>query len=164
VPGTTTRDWTGPYAAAWLDQLACADGDPPEVVHIMLGVNDAVGFYEPTPVGVNEYRLRMAILIGALQRRWPGAEIWSSNPTRLYIHDDVDVHNRLAGYDEALHDLRELGVTKRGVDCRGMDLWPSRFHDGVHPNDEGHAEIARHFRWRIWRYRWRWPSWVVGKH
>jgi lysophospholipase L1-like esterase len=148
--GTSALDWTltrgnglcagmgfvGPtiYQARALPAL------PADIVTVMLGTNDAVGFFEPGRVPAATYRSAIDELVGDLLDDGADTVVlltpppnWS-DPTALAL---------LGAYRD---ELLDVCTSTPGVVC-GPDVFAllgrSDFAPGnVHPNAQGHAKIA----------------------
>lgn len=115
---------------------------PSDVVTVLLGTNDASGFFEPVPVEVPIYGAAMSEIVQNL--RFFGARYVILMTAPDYDWEDPARVERLAGYREEILDL--CGSHPR-VRC-GPDLHQrldldAHFEPGdVHPNAAGHAVIA----------------------
>lgn len=148
--GSTTADWTTPAAEGFPCPFAGAyelsaepliDGDPVEVAVIMLGANDATGFFEPAPIEPAEYRSNLeALVLAALQdAEWVVLLTPTRNPNAA-----VDVAQRLVSYRNEVLGLCSMPGDQ--VLC-GPDV-QLIVHDaatglpGLHPDALGHELIA----------------------
>jgi lysophospholipase L1-like esterase len=154
--GSTIRDWTsdGPslncfFRDAW--NLLVEPELPAQITHIMLGTNDALGFFEFFPDGSmgrwvpsEEYASRLRALV----ERAPGLVLISSppkNPAEL----SGPVDDRLRAYRDAIDAMvGEYRYAAQGVDFYAL-LDPDNDLLGVHPNDRGHARMADELERRI---------------
>jgi lysophospholipase L1-like esterase len=148
-PGSTLRDWTTDDVAehcalggAW---VSLAEPQlPAKMTHIMLGANDATGFFESifiNPhgrfVSKREYGVRLRELVA----RAPGVVLLSA-PAPNASHPSGPVDDRLRDYREVVSRIVEEDArVLDGVDFYALlDLTLDM--DGVHPNDRGHARMA----------------------
>jgi len=152
VGGATTVDWTGnvpgiPYidvdgAATPIFDALAAPNLPTDIVVILLGVNDAIGFFEVAPTTPDAYAANLGKLIGRVTSR--GAEkVILATPTPLFAFDEI-IRDRLSQYSEAIHALCMMHVdVVCGPDLLSI-LTPEDFEGGVdiHPNAHGHERIA----------------------
>jgi len=148
--GTSSLDWTltrgnglcgamgfvGPtiYQARALPAL------PAQIVTVMLGTNDATGFFEPSRVPVATYRSAIDELVGDLLDDGADTVVLMTPPA--YTADPIALA-LLTGYRG---EILDVCASTPGVVC-GPDVFtllgPSDFAPGnVHPNAQGHAEIA----------------------
>ncbi len=139
--GATTRDWDPAGTFLYPDVPLHL----PAVVTILLGTNDATGFFEPSPVEPDEYAERMAELVAALLADGAERVILLTAPQNFAAFLNFEAHRRLRGYRLAVGSLCE--PPGDNIDC-GPDLHalmgPEDFAEGtdVHPNAQGHAFIA----------------------
>lgn len=154
--GSTTQDWqpnanTGfcGLGAAW-QTLAQEDIDSSDVIHILLGLNDSVGFFEncsnqsalSCPIRPNEYRGNLEAIIEGLP---PQTLILISSPPNPPVwRDNTDVHLRLLAYREAIITL----VLNYNNVCLGVDTWTllpddSFLPNNIHFNEEGHFLLGK---------------------
>jgi lysophospholipase L1-like esterase len=119
---------------------------PSEAATVLLGSNDAVGFFEPEnqPVSVGDYAAALyAIVIDLLS---DGVEyVVLMTAPRNYASQNPDVDLRLAAYREEVLQICSSDPMD-GVLC-GPDLYellqPEHFASAdVHPNAAGHLLIA----------------------
>ena len=149
--GSTVRDWTidaglgpCPFGDTW--NLLAAPELPAQMTHILLGTNDALGFFEFAPVSPFEYYLRLRVLL----ERAPGLVLISTPPVQPKRRSGV-VDDRLRGYREAIDILvAERAYVEHGVDTYGLlDPATDFANGGIHPNDRGHTRIADELERRI---------------
>lgn len=154
--GATVRDWTidepdlaCPLAAAW---PALAEPElPVHITHILLGTNDALGFFEFFPdtlmgrfVPPDEYAERIRVLVA----RATGLVILSTPPPNP-LHSSDEVDERLRAYIDVLHEVAtESDRVAFGADFYSL-LDPDSDMDGIHPNDRGYARMADELERRI---------------
>ena len=147
--GSTTRDWTIDGASGF-----CALGNawpllavpelPAQITHILLGTNDAYGFFEWFPDGRHgdwltaaEYEERLRLLI----ERSPGL-VFVSTPPPLAYTITGPVTERLRAYrDVVLSVVDDYKSVELGVDFHEL-LDRHTEVVGCHPNTEGHAVMA----------------------
>ena len=149
--GSTVRDWTTdfgrlgcPLGNAW--NLLAVPDLPAQITHVMLGINDALGFSEPAPVSPAEYEIRLRVLI----ERAPGLVLISTPPVNPNRPSGVE-DGRLRGYREAIGILvAESAYVEHGVDSyRLLDPAMDFANGDIHPNDRGHTRIADELERRI---------------
>ncbi len=149
--GATSVDWTAeepgiPFASVdgvvtTLFEGLAVPNLPADIVTIMLGVNDAVGLWEPTPVAPADYSTNIQTMITHLFELGAG-EIILIKPTPAFPNDAM-AQLRLRLYREALDDLCDVN---EGVSCAPdpSDYLTEDDFEGtdVHPNAAGHEKIA----------------------
>jgi len=150
--GATSLDWTLSQPDVICGGVGVLEGGlyeerarpylPVDIATVLLGTNDAVGFFEPVPIEVPVYAAAMNEIVWNLladRARWV---ILMTAPD----HDWADpaAVARLAGYRD---EIRALCASHPRVVC-GPDLYELLdleldFAPGdVHPNATGHARIA----------------------
>jgi lysophospholipase L1-like esterase len=145
--GSTTRDWVRPaleppsclIAGAY--PLNAKPHMPADFAIIMLGANDATGFFEPDPIEPREYRTNLEKLIART----------SSDVTRVVLltptldpKADAAVRKRLESYRSAVQDLcSSLDRVLCGPDIQLTVAGPSQDLEGLHPSGLGHRSIAQ---------------------
>jgi len=149
VGGTSARDWAPRRPPMRREGTAIARPSPfreraipalpADVVTVLLGTNDARGFYEPRPVSTAEFRAALEAIIESLLEHDANTVMLMTAPPRFRPVLD----ERLAEYREVVIAL----CAARAEVVRGPDLFKllddSHFNDGdAHPNDAGHALIA----------------------
>jgi len=112
---------------------------PADVVTVLLGTNDASGFYEPRPVSASEYGAALEEIIESLLERDAKSVMLMTPPPRC----GPLLNQRLSEYRDAVIALCEA---RAEVAC-GPDLFElldgSHFDEcDPHPNAAGHAVIA----------------------
>lgn len=144
-PGASSTDWLrerregSPEVCSWsgaFEELAAEHADA-DVVHILLGANDAMGFAEAAPLTPGEF----AQNVNAIAQRFSGDVVVSLPTPAQRANSTAQV--RLIRYAKALRMLAgaEGAAFRIGADFGELD----RAHlDGVHPNGSGHAWMARH--------------------
>lgn len=146
--GASSLDWTLPFGNAicggqlWSPTVYEARALPllpADVVTVMLGTNDATGFFEPSPTDPVDYRQAMDAIVANLLADGAGTVMLLPPPPQCPgASMDLVMQYR----DEVL----DLCTTTAGVVC-GPDvttlLGPADF-DGcdVHPDASGHEAIA----------------------
>jgi lysophospholipase L1-like esterase len=115
---------------------------PAEIVSIMLGTNDAIGFFEPQPVPVVAYRLALDEIVSNVFAAGADVVILMTPPDHIW--PDPAACDRLTGYRDEVVDICSK---TSGVVC-GPDVFTLLdpdldFEGGVHPNAYGHAMIAQ---------------------
>ncbi len=148
--GSTSNDWDPgtpafPFCAALGAEVL--PHLPADYVTIMLGTNDATGFYEPTPVGtpipVPTYAAHLQAIVTALQAAGAGKVVLMTPPARCESAPQA-VRDRLAGYRA---EVLTACLTTPGLIC-GPDVYdlldPVADAEGcdVHPNAGGHAKLG----------------------
>jgi lysophospholipase L1-like esterase len=116
---------------------------PAEMVSIMLGTNDAIGFFEPRPVPVPIYRLALDEIVSNLLAAGADTVILMTPPDHIW--PDPAARNRLIGYREQVLDIcSETSSVICGPDVFAL-LDPVLHFEGgdLHPNARGHAIIAQ---------------------
>lgn len=115
---------------------------PADVATVLLGTNDAVGYLEPEPVGVEAYRAALNEIIWNLLLDGVDTVVLMTAPDRRWA--DPDVAARLGGYRERI--LAHCGEDPRvvcGPDLhRALDVHAHFEPGNVHPNAAGHHVIA----------------------
>lgn len=148
--GSTSNDWD-PGTPAWPFCAAIATEVlphlPADFVTILLGTNDATGYYEPepngTPVPVPTYAAHLQAIVAELQAHGAGKVVLMTPPPRCATAPQ-DIRDRLAGYRA---EVLLACITTPGLVC-GPDvhalLDPVADFDAcnVHPNATGHAKIG----------------------
>jgi lysophospholipase L1-like esterase len=151
VGGSTTVDWTRstpaiPHvlvegAPTTLFSGVAVPSLPSEIVLIMLGVNDAIGFFEPIPTLPSVYSENLDEMIHRIFDLGAN-QVILVKPTPLFAFD-ASVQNRLKDYGSVIDSLC---ATTADVIC-GPDLLTlltrNDFErDDLHPNPTGHEKIA----------------------
>jgi len=145
--GSTTADWIRPVLkppsclVAGAYPLNAKPHMPADLAIIMLGANDATGFFEQKPIEPDEYRAHLEEL----------TELTLSDVTRVVLltptlnpKAEAAVRRRLESYRIAVHDLcGSLDRVLCGPDIQKTVAGPSQGIDGLHPSDLGHRNIAQ---------------------
>jgi lysophospholipase L1-like esterase len=115
---------------------------PSHVAVVLLGTNDAVGFFEPVPVEVATYGASINEIVWNLLTNGVRRVILMTAPDHDW--EDPDRVARLAGYrDEILALCADHPRVVCGPDLYGLlDLNVHFEPNDVHPNAAGHARIA----------------------
>ena len=142
-PGASTRDWVRPKtpdAPAYCSfggafALLAAEHADAELVHVLLGTNDAIGAYEDAALTPEDFARNLV----RLAQRFEGEVIVSLPPP---VPDPEDRVQRLL--DQYAGAVRWLAgqpdpAFRLGADLTGLDR---ALLDGVHPRSEGHDWIA----------------------
>jgi len=148
--GASSLDWVPDAGAAFcgsqgiptpnLYTARAAPELPADVATILLGTNDALGFFEPEPVDPADYGDALAELAFGLLADGASHVLLLTPPPQFDPFADF----RLAGYRDAV--LALCGGADPGIVC-GPDLFTlldaSDFDAGnVHPRLSGHTKIA----------------------
>lgn len=144
--GSTTEDWTRSVP----ESPNCAFGGayrlnakphmPADLAVIMLGANDATGYFEATPIEPAAYRENLEELIRLTL--FDVARVVLLTPTLNPSGDDA-VRERLESYRSVVLEL--CGTIDRvlcGPDLQQEVREPSEGLEELHPNDLGHRNIA----------------------
>jgi lysophospholipase L1-like esterase len=149
--GTTSLDWTRSQGMqfcgtpdAHLPEIYDALAVPllpDDLVVVLLGSNDAIGWFEPAPVSADAYRAAMEEIAGNLLADGAGQVLLMTPPPNF---GDIFANNLLGLYRDEI--LAMCGASGDAVLC-GPDLYtlltPSDFGLGqIHPNGAGEAKIA----------------------
>lgn len=159
VGGATTRDWTGltvgiPFAEIDDSRAPLFEGIPEseldaDIVVILLGTNDAIGFLEAAPIPPDEYARNLELLTRRVLDRGAGQVVLVPPPPQH--HAPVAVQLRLVGYRVAIEGLCRAMSSERSADRPAVlcgpdlldQLGPQDFEkNDVHPNAAGHQRIA----------------------
>ncbi len=145
--GSTTGDWTRPIGelraclAAGAYSLNAKPLMPADIAIIMLGANDATGYYEPHPIEASDYRANLERLIEIA--RFDVAHVVLLTPT-LDPRAQEPVRRRLEEYREAVLELcGSLDQVLCGPDLQRTVSGPSQGLNEVHPSELGHRNIAQ---------------------
>jgi lysophospholipase L1-like esterase len=154
-PGSSVRDWTvntvgwfcaagGAYPALGRPQL------PADIVVVLLGSNDAVGYLETTPLEPDEYARLMAQLLDSIAADGGREILLVGPPPAPFPRARATPPARLRGYTEA---LRALAAERPHVHMGPalLELLNREDHfrsTQIHMNAEGHRAVgealARH--------------------
>jgi lysophospholipase L1-like esterase len=149
--GSTSLDWTithgstlcGVFVLPNLFEGRAVPSLPAEYVTMMLGTNDATGFFEPMPIAPRIYGRAMAEIANNLVAYGAGTVIVMTPPPRC-VSARRDERMRLLAYRAIV--LGACGVyprTECGPDVHTLlDPETSFENCDVHPNAEGHAAIG----------------------
>jgi len=148
VGGASSLDWTlstpsyltpGGWIPEPLFDYFAVPELPADIVTILLGTNDATGFFEPEPVPPQEYKSAIEEIIANLFDQGAGDIILMTPPEIANWGALV----RLAAYGEHIVDIcladEDVHLGPDLFDLLSLGL---HFDNNVHPNGEGHAEIA----------------------
>ncbi len=150
--GTTSLDWSLSYPATWsapynstgsMFQLRAQPHLPTDIVLLMLGTNDAVGFGKSAPTTPNEFEFYMREIVTNLLNLGVKKIILMNPPKRFYDGPAVDA--RLKSYKLALDRIdNDFANVEMGPDF--YNLLDTTHFEGmdVHPNQKGYREMARH--------------------
>ena len=117
---------------------------PAQITHIMLGINDAYGFFESSPDGPHgnwltpeEYGERLRLLV----ERSPGLVFVSVSPPLADTITGLVVERLRVYRDVVLSLVDDYRRVELGVDFHEL-LDPHTDMHGCHPNTRGHAIMA----------------------
>jgi len=150
-PGSTSLDWTISHGSTLCNGFVTPNlfegravpNLPADVVTIMLGTNDATGFFEPRPIPPRVYGQSLAEIVNNLLADGAGTVVVMTPPPRC-SSTDRGTRSRLLAYRKIILD--HCGDYP-GAAC-GPDVFtlldPVTSFDNcdVHPNAEGHAALA----------------------
>lgn len=149
--GATSLDWTLSQPSSLCGGVGILDDGlfdamarphlPADIATILLGTNDAVGFYEPQPIDVATYGLAMEEIIDNLFAQGVGRVVLMTAPD----HDwsDPARNARLQGYEQEILSLCVATAAVCGPDLYALLDLELHFAAGdVHPNAAGHQAIA----------------------
>lgn len=151
VGGSTTVDWTRSTPAiphvlvdgvpTTLFSGLAVPNLPSEIVLIMLGVNDALGFLESTPTLPSVYSENLDQMIARIFELGAN-QVILVGPSPLFAFDS-SVQGRLNDYGSAVESLCATTVDVIcGPDLRSLLTRSDFAGDDVHPNPAGHEKIA----------------------
>ena len=143
-PGASSADWLRAGSASGIERCAtegafaslAAPHIDADVVHILLGTNDAIGYLEEAPIASAEFVSNVA----ALARRFSGDVIVSLPPPAPRPHGGPQ--RRLDRYAKALRARAAAPDAPFRIGADFGDLERARL-TGVHPDGTGHAWMAR---------------------
>jgi len=149
--GSSSFDWRpqtgGTVCNAFLGDLfdaRVAPNLPTAFATVMLGTNDAVGFFEPAPIPVETYAAHIADLVAGIRAGGADHVVLMTPPPRC-AGTDPAVIGRLEGYR---NQIIAICLTTPGVVC-GPDVYTLldpvvHFAScDVHPNAAGHALLGQ---------------------
>ncbi len=145
--GSTTADWTRPVlepqsctiAGAYL--LNAKPQMPADLAIIMLGANDATGYYEANPIEPSAYRENLEQLIRVALS--DVGRVVLLTPTLNPVAKEAE-RLRLVGYRSAVLSLcGSLGRVLCGPDIQKIVSGPSQDLAELHPSELGHRRIAQ---------------------
>jgi lysophospholipase L1-like esterase len=153
VGGSTTRDWanrapTMPYVdqARGLFDAQVPALAPFDVVTVMLGTNDALGFFETAPLSADEYEASLSTLIQRLLELGASRVVLVSPPPYCEHPGLPEARARLHAYARRMRGLcaRDTHLVCGPDPLRLVD--PVRDYDGtkdcIHPLEAGHRKVA----------------------
>lgn len=152
VGGSTTADWASeavriPYVLVGDTPTPIFEGValpnlPADMVLIMLGANDAIGVFEPSPIAPEIYRENLDATVTRILDLGAGRVVLVKPPP-LFAFDET-VQDRLRSYGREIDRLCALTTNVVcGPDLSSL-LMPDDFEgDDLHPNATGHEKIAR---------------------
>lgn len=149
--GATTWDWSslggvthcgGQFWDRNVYEARARPNLPADVVTVMLGTNDATGFFEPAPISPNEYRDNLANLVTNLLNDGAG-QVMLMTPPPMCESTNPDVVMRLEAYRTI---VEAMCSTRKGVVC-GPDVYTLLTEDDFqgcdpHPNGLGHLTLG----------------------
>lgn len=113
---------------------------PADLVTVLLGTNDALGFQETQPVPIATYRAAIAELVAQLLLDGASQVMLLTPPPNFR---SLFPHSRVIGYRAEI--LALCGVPGDAILC-GPDVFallgPEDFGNSIHPNGPGNAKIA----------------------
>jgi lysophospholipase L1-like esterase len=145
--GSTTSDWNRPVIEGFSCPLAgayelkAAPLMPADGATIMLGANDATGFFEGAPIEPPQYGLNLEELVKRtlLDVKWVVLLTPTVDPTANAV-----VQGRLFGYRDEILDLCVgLASVFCGPDIQRIVTGPATGLFEIHPNASGHLRIAQ---------------------
>jgi len=116
---------------------------PAEIATVMLGTNDATGFFEPAPLTGDNYAANIEAIVDGLHAAGVDQVMLMTPPARCTSAPQA-VRDRLADYRLRIFTLC---LVKPGVVC-GPDVYKlldpvaDSFSCNVHPNAQGHAKLG----------------------
>lgn len=156
IPGSTYWDWlgvnpdcVGPEVICGVDKSHWIDVPDVDIVHVMLGGNDATRFLESREWNTTEEVEHIALFLSAVRTFYPEAVLMVSTPLRIYT-DDIAVQFREAFLGKFIALGAQRGYWKLGF--HPMELLPSEYTDGLHPNADGKKTLAYALMRRIMKY------------
>ncbi len=149
--GATTWDWSsrggatlcgGQFRDLNVYEARARPNLPADVVTVMLGTNDATGFFEPAPISPDEYRDNLTNLVTNLLNDGAG-QVMLMTPPPMCESTNADVVMRLEAYRTI---VAAMCSTRKGVVC-GPDAYTLLNEDDfqgcdVHPNGLGHLILG----------------------
>ena len=149
--GATTWDWSslggvtlcgGQFWDPNVYEARARPNLPADVVTVLLGTNDATGFFEPAPISPDEYRDNLANLVTNLLNDGAG-QVMLMPPPPMCESTNADVVMRLEAYRTIVGTMCS---TRKDVVC-GPDVYTLLDEDDfqgcdVHPNGLGHLTLG----------------------
>ncbi len=149
--GATTWDWSslggvtlcgGQFWDLNVYEARARPNLPADVVTVMLGTNDATGFFEPAPISPDKYRDNLANLVTNLLKDGAG-QVMLMPPPPMCESTKTEVVMRLEAYRTIVGTMCS---TRKGVVC-GPDVYTLLNEDDfqgcdVHPNGLGHLTLG----------------------
>jgi lysophospholipase L1-like esterase len=148
--GATSFDWRpdtgvticgGLWINLWAERVL--PNVPAEIATVMLGTNDATGFFEPAPLTGDAYAANIEAIVDGLHAAGVDQVMLMTPPARCTSAPQA-VRDRLADYRLRIFTMC---LTKPGVVC-GPDVYKlldpvADFAScNVHPNAQGHAKLG----------------------
>jgi len=123
---------------------------PYTLVHVLLGTNDAIGYYQPGPSDVPtteaEYKAALENFVGFVQAKDATVKVIVSKPPYRADYAIPSATNDLIDdYADAIDEVVAAdGLVLAGCDMRTLLDIPDDFEagPGAHPDGSGHAKIA----------------------
>lgn len=120
---------------------------PAEVFVLMTGFNDA-RLHGPEPAGHHQYEDSLEILLPALHKAAPEAVVLTIEQPHIEVYDGHAPYNRATDvivdqYNAILRTVAGRFPFARLVVVEGWNAATMLADDNVHPNDSGHAVLAR---------------------
>lgn len=150
LSGSSSYDWTTSNPSVWMEPYSkqgsifnerALSNLPADVVFVMLGTNDSVGFMKPYPTSPIGFSLNMHELFVNLVKNGAKKIVVMLPPKRFYDVEDVDI--RLLKYQKSIlgyrHSFSEIVIGPNFYEL----MTPNHFEGiDVHPNKLGYEFMA----------------------